>query len=110
MSSTPSDTSRLPSYKHSYMLRFHPYPRTGPVRQEPLEALDESDVELEDANENPRPGKGDPGQPADEVETLIQAIHPRDKEPSEGKVTRSRRNSLTSQVIDLALLVTRKST
>lgn len=52
----------------------------------------------------------DPGQPADEVETLIQTIHPRDKEPGEGKVTRSRRNSLTSQVVDLALLVTRKST
>lgn len=101
--------NRLPSYKHSYMLRFHPYPRTGPVRQEPLEALDESDVER-DADESPRPGKGDPGQPADEVETLIRAIHPRDEEPGEGKVTRSRRNSLTSQVIDLALLVTRKST
>lgn len=109
MNSTPIDTSRLPSYKHSYMLRFHPYPRTGPVRHEPLEALDECDVE-QDTDDNPPPGKGDPGQPADEVETLIQTIHPRDKEPDEGKVTRSRRNSLTSQVVDLALLVTRKPT
>jgi len=27
MRSIPLDTSRLPGYSHSHMLRFHPYPR-----------------------------------------------------------------------------------
>ncbi|KAI6149696.1 hypothetical protein BKA82DRAFT_4132180 [Pisolithus tinctorius] len=109
MSSALFDPSRLPSYRHSHMLRFHPYPRTGPVRREPLEVLDESDVE-QDVDENPGPGKGDPGQSTDEVEALMRALHPGNEGPGKGKVTRFQGISFTSQVIDLALLVTRKST
>lgn len=50
-----------------------------------------------------------PGQAGDQLDNLVRAIHPRIQEVGDGKTGRFRRNSITSLVIDLAFVVTRKS-
>lgn len=87
------------------MLRFHPYPRETSTLWDASEALNGLDVE-EDVS---RTSQGGPGQAGDQADNLVRAIHPRTQEVGDAKTGRFRRNSITSLVIDLALVVTRKS-
>ncbi|KAL4062490.1 hypothetical protein V8B97DRAFT_2006172 [Scleroderma yunnanense] len=104
MNSIPLDTGRLPSYRHSHMLRFHPYPRGSPAIWETFQAFDGPNVE-EDV---PLISQSDPGQAGDLTDNLHRAIHPHSQGVGDGKSS-FRRSSFTSVVIDLALVVTQKS-
>ncbi|EGN96176.1 hypothetical protein SERLA73DRAFT_185788 [Serpula lacrymans var. lacrymans S7.3] len=44
---------RLPSYRQSHLLRYHPYPRVTPSRQAIVNAMDEGLNNYEDFDDNP---------------------------------------------------------
>lgn len=56
------DSGRLPCYRSSYLLRFHPYPRVKPSVQERLRTILEDDYEdaivCHDRLPLPYPGAG----------------------------------------------------
>jgi hypothetical protein len=93
------DTARLPAYRSSYLLRFHPYPRVKPsVRErilassredDPYESLQMSSLYLE----------------SDTSFTLNEVIHGTVVRDPVASATFERVSSL---VVDLALLLTKK--
>ncbi|KAG1754766.1 uncharacterized protein EDB91DRAFT_1242012 [Suillus paluster] len=102
---------RLPSYRTSYLLRFHPYPRVKLSQREMMQTIDdrlssEYDVVEDDDNAGPAilifldlPEEQHPN-----AVNLQEAI----KDAEVGAQPRVRRLSLTTLIIDLAILVVRK--
>ncbi|KAF8135394.1 hypothetical protein EV363DRAFT_1158820 [Boletus edulis] len=93
------DTARLPAYRSSYLLRFHPYPRVKPSARERIVASTRED------------GSYQPLQmdtlllERDIPSTLNQAIHGSDIHTH----VCSRRLSVSSLVVDLAFLFAKKA-
>ncbi|KAG1774011.1 hypothetical protein EV702DRAFT_554619 [Suillus placidus] len=112
MSQSSTSNMRLPSYRTSYLLRFHPYPRVKLSQRESLmntvddrlsnqhDVVEEDDnarpviLDLSDFHEEQHPN----------VENLPEAVEVAEA----GAKPRLRRLSLTTLVIDLAVLVARK--
>ncbi|KAF8136942.1 hypothetical protein EV363DRAFT_1209269, partial [Boletus edulis] len=88
------DTGRLPAYRSSYLLRFHPYPRVKPSTRERIMAAtfgDESYTPQQVIE-------------TDISSTLNQAIHATEVHTH----LHPRRLSVSSPVVDLALLFTKR--
>ncbi|KAF8556386.1 hypothetical protein OG21DRAFT_1506660 [Imleria badia] len=92
------DTGRLPAYRSSYLLRFHPYPRVKPSTRERIAAAARED-EFYDPLQNDSLYLE-----SDISFTLDQAIHGTDVHHQ----LRQRRLSVSSLVVDLALVLTKK--
>ncbi|KAF8552668.1 hypothetical protein OG21DRAFT_1511153 [Imleria badia] len=92
------DTGRLPAYRSSYLLRFHPYPRVKPSTRERIvaEARQYESYELLQINSLHLE--------SDISFTLNQAIHGTGVHHK----LRQRRLSVSSLVVDLALVFTKK--
>ncbi|KAG0707584.1 hypothetical protein DFH29DRAFT_871579 [Suillus ampliporus] len=103
---------RLPSYRSSYLLRFHPYPRVKLSQREMMQTIDdrlsEDDVVEDDDSAGPAvlifpdfPEERDP---------LINAVNLQEAiEVAEADAQlHVRRLSLTTLIIDLAVLLARK--
>jgi len=100
------DTSRLPSYRSSYLLRFHPYPRVKlSVRERILIANAESYEEVV-AGEDDRSFfvATECHEPAT---VLHKVIFPDSEEYT--PACKQRRLSLSTMVVDLALMVTKRA-
>jgi len=100
------DTSRLPSYRSSYLLRFHPYPRMKlSTREMILAAIDETPQDVvTGADVGLSPTDTEYLEPAT---ILHEAIH----SGSSDSVPRliQRRLSLSTLVVDLALMTIKGS-
>ncbi|KAI0780917.1 hypothetical protein BD413DRAFT_15379 [Trametes elegans] len=104
----PYDSMRLPTYRESHVLRYHPYPRKHPKTSETL--LRRVDHRY-DEDCAPRP----PPEVADELaltplqdtreEAALSLDRAMDREDGEGMAAVKRRRSLTSLILDLALAV-----
>ncbi|KAG2050649.1 hypothetical protein BDR06DRAFT_638608 [Suillus hirtellus] len=115
MNQSSTSNMRLPSYRTSHLLRFHPYPRVKLSQRESLmNTVDDRlsnwyDVVEED--DNARPAILDLFDLHEEqhlnVENLQEVIEVAEVAHADAK-PRIRRLSLTTLIIDLAVLVVRK--
>ncbi|KIM58900.1 hypothetical protein SCLCIDRAFT_1050035 [Scleroderma citrinum Foug A] len=99
------DSGKLPNYKSSYLLRFHPYPRVKPSARErvmaALEVADEDTISSYDGISTPFSQSADSDfDLADGKQNLNNVIYVTQ--------TPQRRLSLSSLVVDLALRIARK--
>ncbi|KAH7927586.1 hypothetical protein BV22DRAFT_1127279 [Leucogyrophana mollusca] len=102
---------RLPSYRSSYLLRYHPYPRYAPSQREQLmQTIDERyDTDQENtAYESNVTGILWPAiqERDEETANLEAALHA--VESTEGEHRPLRRRSISTLIIDLALLLVQK--
>ncbi|KAF8841731.1 hypothetical protein BDN67DRAFT_1010395 [Paxillus ammoniavirescens] len=100
------DTSRLPSYRSSYLLRFHPYPRVKlSARERILLANAES---YQDVVAGEDDGLFFVAAEHHEPATVLhKAIFPDSEDYT--PLCRQRRPSLSTIVVDLALMVTKRA-
>ncbi|KAI9064449.1 hypothetical protein FKP32DRAFT_1675940 [Trametes sanguinea] len=109
-----NDSMRLPSYRESLVVRYHPYPRR---ERKPAERFMQTvDYRYDGATQNPvNPGEAvtppdasgaiDATEPIDEVASNLERALNRGVEEGEEGLKLKRRRSLTSLIIDLALVV-----
>lgn len=115
MNQSSTSNMRLPSYRTSHLLRFHPYPRVKLSQRESLmntvdgrlsnryDVVEEDDnarpviLDLSDLHEEQHPN----------VENLQEVVEVAEVAEADAK-PRIRRLSLTTLIIDLAVLVVRK--
>ncbi|KAI0721075.1 hypothetical protein C8T65DRAFT_632149 [Cerioporus squamosus] len=96
-----SDSVKLPAYRESYLLRFHPYPKTR--RHDKVSSLmrtvDYRHSEVLATEETPEASNS----PRDEVADLRQVVSQAEAEAGRQDIKQQR--SLTSLIIDLAFLL-----
>ncbi|KAH7924263.1 hypothetical protein BV22DRAFT_1129975 [Leucogyrophana mollusca] len=100
--STYSSQMRLPSYRSSYLLRYHPYPRYAPSQRERLmQTVDERNhIDNGDANDAPEVGAvlWPALQERDEETTMLEEAL-RAVEDLEGERSPPRRRSISTLII-----------
>ncbi|KAH7888673.1 hypothetical protein F5I97DRAFT_733447 [Phlebopus sp. FC_14] len=103
------DSGKLPCYRSSYLLRFHPYPRTRlSARERVLAARGEFEEVMVSSSITLGPVPPVHGAEDEPIANLDQAIH-----ITEGNGVmqpRERRLSLSDLVVDLALMIVKKLT
>ncbi|EIW60337.1 uncharacterized protein TRAVEDRAFT_63913 [Trametes versicolor FP-101664 SS1] len=96
-----NDSLRLPSYRESLVVRFHPYPR----KQSKSEALMQK---VDYRYEEPAPAQDEevtPPTPTEEGNNVALCLDRAMSKEKDGDVGVKRRRSLTALIIDLALAV-----
>ncbi|KAG1854837.1 hypothetical protein DFJ58DRAFT_841318 [Suillus subalutaceus] len=95
---------KLPSYRTSYLLRFHPYPRVKPSQHEIMHAVNDnlsSDIVEDDDSAGPVilnfPDLPEEQHPQEAIEVAENGAQPHVRHPS-----------FATLIIDLAILVARK--
>ncbi|KAG1886017.1 hypothetical protein F4604DRAFT_1675705 [Suillus subluteus] len=112
MSQSSTSNMRLPSYRTSYLLRFHPYPRVKPSQRESLmNTVDDrlsNQYDVVDEDNSARPVILDFSDVHEEQHPNVENLQEAVEVAEAGVKPRVRRLSLTTLIIDLALLVARK--
>ncbi|KAH9854245.1 hypothetical protein C2E23DRAFT_884343 [Lenzites betulinus] len=93
-----NDTLRLPSYRESLVVRFHPYPRKESKSANAL--MKTVDYRYEEEPEVPHSEDIAPQASTDDVDDTALSLH---RALSKGGAVVKRRRSLTALIIDLAL-------
>ncbi|KAF9227331.1 hypothetical protein BS17DRAFT_775298 [Gyrodon lividus] len=96
------DSGRLPAYRSSYLLRFHPYPRVEPSIRERIMASSQESIEQPASIDVSTPHHAE----YNVSFTLNQALN--DSDFHHEVQSRQRRLSMSTLVIDLALLLAKK--
>ncbi|KAG2044546.1 hypothetical protein BDR03DRAFT_1004843 [Suillus americanus] len=112
MSQSSTSNMRLPSYRTSYLLRFHPYPRVKPSQRENLmNTVDDrlsNQYDVVDEDNSARPVILDFSDIHEEQHPNVENLQEAVEVAEAGIKPRVRRLSLTTLIIDLAVLVARK--
>lgn len=112
MSQSSTSNMRLPSYRTSYLLRFHPYPRVKPSQRENLmNTVDDrlsNQYDIVDEDNSARPVILDFSDIHEEQHPNVENLQEAVEVAEAGIKPRVRRLSLTTLIIDLAVLVARK--
>ncbi|KAG2350919.1 hypothetical protein BDR05DRAFT_955060 [Suillus weaverae] len=112
MSQSSTSNMRLPSYRTSYLLRFHPYPRVKLSQRESLmNTVDDrlsNQHDIVEEDDSVRPVILDLSDFHEEQHLNIENLPEVVEVAEAGAKPRLRRLSLTTLIIDLAVLVARK--